>query len=102
MSNATVEKYILVLLKEVEILKGRLQEHDTGHLYTTINVLNERIKELNDQEEMPIDLDRHRNSVWDRQWAIENALKWVEFQKGHKLDLMDIADGMIEYIYKKD
>lgn len=34
------------LLIEVGELKSRLQPHDTGHIHTTINVLEERIEEL--------------------------------------------------------
>jgi len=33
------------LKHEVEILKSRIQEHDTGHIITAIQVLEERIKE---------------------------------------------------------
>ena len=28
-----------VLMEEVQILRGRLQQHDTGHIATAINVL---------------------------------------------------------------
>ena len=39
------------LLMEVGELKTRLQPHDTGHIHTTINVLEERIEELHKQLE---------------------------------------------------
>tara|TARA_B100000927_G_scaffold165367_2_gene133179 strand:+ start:23641 stop:23814 length:174 start_codon:yes stop_codon:yes gene_type:complete len=39
------------LLMEVGELKSRLQPHDTGHIHTTINVLEERIEELHKQLE---------------------------------------------------
>ena len=35
-----------VLESEIELLKSRLQPHDTGHLHTAIFVLEERVKEL--------------------------------------------------------
>lgn len=38
--------YLSVLECEVRVLHDRLQPHDTGHLHTTINVLNERIEEI--------------------------------------------------------
>ena len=38
--------HIQVLKNEIEILRSRIQPHDTGHLYTTINVLEHRLKEL--------------------------------------------------------
>ena len=34
------------LENEIEVLKSRLQDHDTGHLHTAIGVLEERVKEL--------------------------------------------------------
>ena len=38
--------HIQVLKSEIEILRSRIQPHDTGHLYTTINVLEHRLKEI--------------------------------------------------------
>jgi hypothetical protein len=35
-----------VLKSEVELLKSRLEKHDTGNLHTAIAVLEERIAEL--------------------------------------------------------
>jgi hypothetical protein len=40
------ETYIAVLKAEIEVLKSRIEPHDTGHLYTTISTLEHRIKEL--------------------------------------------------------
>jgi len=37
------------LLFEIETLKGKLQPHDTGHIHTAINVLEERCKEIDAQ-----------------------------------------------------
>jgi len=37
--------HISHLKQEVEILKSRIQEYDTGHIVTAIQVLEERIKE---------------------------------------------------------
>ena len=39
-------EHIIHLLREVSELKTRLQPHDTGHLHTTINVLESRIAEI--------------------------------------------------------
>jgi hypothetical protein len=33
----------------VDVLKARLQSHDTGHIHTAINVLERRINELTDE-----------------------------------------------------
>ena len=37
---------LAVLQDEMEIHKSRLQPHETGHLHTTIRVLQNRIEEL--------------------------------------------------------
>ena len=34
------------LLKEIEFLKTQLRDHDTGHIRTAINVLEDRVKEI--------------------------------------------------------
>ena len=41
---------IALLNDEIEVLKSRIQPHDTGHLYTTIGTLEHRIKELENDE----------------------------------------------------
>ena len=47
-NTVTVDK-IIVLMEEIAILKRRFQEHDTGNLRTTVNVLEDRVKELKDR-----------------------------------------------------
>jgi hypothetical protein len=37
--------HMQVLRREINILKSRITMHDSGHLYTTINVLEERCGE---------------------------------------------------------
>ena len=37
---------LATLEDEIELLRSRLEPHDTGHLHTTISVLEHRIKEL--------------------------------------------------------
>ena len=37
---------IEILREEIEVFKSRIEEHDTGHLYTTISTLEHRIEEL--------------------------------------------------------
>ena len=39
-----------ILSQEVEFLKKQLQPHDTGHIHTTINVIEHRIEQLHQQE----------------------------------------------------
>ena len=42
----TVKYHLEALRFEVEFLKMRLEEHDTGHIHTAIAVLEDRIKEI--------------------------------------------------------
>jgi|TARA_Y100000361_G_scaffold31243_1_gene26135 hypothetical protein len=45
------EEHITHLKEEIEIIKTRLQPHDTGHLHDYIANMERRIEELNDNEE---------------------------------------------------
>ena len=49
---------LIVLTEEVEHYKTMLMPHDTGHIHTTINFLEERIKALQE-----IELERKINQV---------------------------------------
>jgi hypothetical protein len=40
---------LVFLLEEVSLLKTRLRPEDTGHIHTTINVLENTIKELKEE-----------------------------------------------------
>lgn len=42
---------IKVLEEEVEYYKTLLREHGTGHIHTTINFIEQRIKELQGKKE---------------------------------------------------
>jgi len=37
---------VKVLEDEIEYFKTHIQEHDTGHIYTTIDTLKDRVREL--------------------------------------------------------
>ena len=41
--------HMFVLMDEVKELITRLQPHDTGHIHTAINVLNDRVDEIKHQ-----------------------------------------------------
>jgi len=47
-NTVTVDK-IIMLMEEIAIFRSRFQEHDTGNLRTTVNVLEDRVKELKDR-----------------------------------------------------
>jgi hypothetical protein len=36
------------LIREIEFLKTKLENHDTGHIRTAISVLEERVKEIDE------------------------------------------------------
>ena len=40
------QNHVDVLKTEIELLASRIEEHDTGHLHTTIYTLKHRIEEL--------------------------------------------------------
>jgi len=39
-------KHVDALKDEIEILKSRIEDHNTGHIHTAISVLEFRVKEL--------------------------------------------------------
>tara|TARA_B100000953_G_C17780782_1_gene345535 strand:- start:261 stop:470 length:210 start_codon:yes stop_codon:yes gene_type:complete len=47
------KRHILCLKEEIELLRSRIEPHDTGHLYTTIGTLEHRIEELSDNKNNP-------------------------------------------------
>jgi len=40
---------MVILMEEVAVLKSRIQEHGTGHLYTTISTLESRVLEIKEK-----------------------------------------------------
>ena len=49
--SSRLMNHVRALQEEINVLKGRIQPHDTGHIHTTINTLEGRVKELNKQLE---------------------------------------------------
>ena len=49
--SSRLMNHMRALQEEINVLKERIQPHDTGHIYTTINTLEERVKEINKQIE---------------------------------------------------
>ena len=37
---------VAVLKDEIDLLKSRIEPHDTGHIHTTISTLEHRVREL--------------------------------------------------------
>tara|TARA_B100000700_G_C15058152_1_gene864040 strand:+ start:6160 stop:6336 length:177 start_codon:yes stop_codon:yes gene_type:complete len=48
-NNGAIVDRIVVLVEEVALLKSRFTDHDTGHLRTAVNVLENRVQELREQ-----------------------------------------------------
>ena len=48
-SNLVTVDKIIVLMEEISVLKSRFKDHDTGHLQTAVNVLDNRVQELRDR-----------------------------------------------------
>tara|TARA_B100000902_G_C27035923_1_gene776846 strand:- start:410 stop:589 length:180 start_codon:yes stop_codon:yes gene_type:complete len=46
MSNEQKLEHMLALKREIDILKEMLRPHDTGHIHTTISMLESRVKWL--------------------------------------------------------
>ena len=53
-SRSTDVERIIILMEEIAILKSRIKPQATGHLYTAINVIQERVLELQDKVEKEI------------------------------------------------
>ena len=47
------KRHIVCLKEEIELLRSRIEPHETGHLYTTIGTLEHRIAELSDKTYNP-------------------------------------------------
>jgi|TARA_R110001583_G_scaffold185496_1_gene345675 hypothetical protein len=39
-------QYMNFLMQEVQLQKNRIRETDTGHIHTTVNVLQKRVEEV--------------------------------------------------------
>lgn len=49
MNNISKREHVLALQREVSILTAWLEPHETGHIITTINMLKEHIKQLEEE-----------------------------------------------------
>ena len=61
-------EHIIHLVREIDYLKTQIQPHDTGHIYTTISTLENRVAELmseHDKDRFSIRLDTHGSYLGD-------------------------------------
>ena len=49
--SSRLMNHVRALKEEINVLKDRIQPHDTGHIHTTISTLEERVQEINQQIE---------------------------------------------------
>ena len=49
--SSRLMNHVRALQEEINVLKGRIQPHDTGHIHTTINTLEQRVQEMNEELE---------------------------------------------------
>lgn len=49
MKPLTIDQRIQAIDLELTVLRSRIQDHDTGHIHTTIHVLEDRLKELHEE-----------------------------------------------------
>ena len=57
MSRSQQLNHLVHLKDEINYLKGLLRPEDTGHIHTTINVLEGRVQEIT--EKLSKELDKH-------------------------------------------
>ena len=51
MSRSKLLNHFQMLLEEINTLKGRIRPEDTGHIHTTISVLQGRVEEIKQELE---------------------------------------------------
>ena len=51
MTQDTLVNHKNSLMREINVLSSRIEEHDTGHIHTAISVLKHRVEELDGQIE---------------------------------------------------
>ena len=47
--SSRLMNHVRALKEEINVLKDRIQPHDTGHIHTTISTLEERVQEIKQQ-----------------------------------------------------
>tara|TARA_B100002019_G_scaffold62532_1_gene53587 strand:+ start:860 stop:1072 length:213 start_codon:yes stop_codon:yes gene_type:complete len=63
---------LIMLMDEIAIAKSRLEPHDTGHIHTSINWLQQRVEEIKKElEKVYIDINDRQvklnKNMWDNE-----------------------------------
>ena len=51
-------EYMNFLIEEISIQKNRIRETDTGHIHTTVNVLQKRVERGSERANGPISVEK--------------------------------------------
>jgi len=54
----TIEQKMQAIQSEIDVLRTKIEEHGTGHIHTTIRVLDQRLEEMNKER---LQLQEQRN-----------------------------------------
>ena len=49
--SSRLMNHVKALSEEINVLRERIQPHDTGHIHTTISTLEERVREISEELE---------------------------------------------------
>ena len=63
---------IEILREEIEVFRSRIEEHDTGHLYTTISTLEHRIEELEKEHKETINKGYMSSYEWSNKTNMDD------------------------------
>jgi len=70
--KVTTSQRLILLMDEIAIAKSRLEPHDTGHIHTSINWLQQRVEEIKKElEKVYIDINDRQvklnKNMWDNE-----------------------------------
>lgn len=49
MDSKKLLEHMVMLMREIQIIKSRIEPQDCGHMHTTVNFLESRVEEIKNQ-----------------------------------------------------
>ncbi len=49
MDSKRLLEHMITLMREIQIIKSRIEPQDCGHMHTTVNFLEHRVEEIKNQ-----------------------------------------------------
>ena len=49
MDSKKLLEHMVMLMREIQIIKSRIEPQDCGHMHTTVNLLESRVEEIKNQ-----------------------------------------------------